>query len=365
MRRFIEKIFILMFGLYTAYRFDSQNDIAFLFLISISLSLLLDLLKFKIMRISVYLAFIFLCFLNGSFIHFLPVVLYNMYLDFGVYSLFSSLLIFSDLYIADIFNFLLSFYLTVTSDRFNKFKEENKIVRDSLKEDTIYLKKYNEQLKIDREKNIHIAILTERNRIAREIHDSIGHSISSSILQVEALKVISQDNSLESLELLQNTLSTGMDDIRQSIHNLYNESLDLEKRIESLCRETVSLEIDLDYKLEEPLTYDFKFDVLSIIRESLTNCIKHSDATSISIKLLTQPKFYSIIIKDNGKSFKEKENLLSQGMGLISMEEISRKYNGFLNYEFKEGFKIYITLMKEWFYEDNNSRRWPFGSKFT
>lgn len=346
MRIFIEKIFILMLGLYSTYSLDSQNDLVFLLLLSIILSLLLDLFNSKKIRIFIYIIFFSLCLYNNLFICYLPLILYNMYLDLGLYSLFSLLLILTGSSRANLFIALLSLYLTITRDQFNSFAAENKIVRDELKEDAIYLRKYNEQLKIDREKNIHIAILTERNRIAREMHDSIGHSISSSILQVEALKVTSDDNSIESLDLLQNTLSTGMDDIRRSIHNLYNESLDLEKRIESLCKDAVSLEIDLDYRLEGPLNYDFKFDILSIIRESITNCLKHSDANKLSIRLLTQPKFYSIIIKDNGNSFKRKENLFSEGMGLISMEEITRKHRGFLNYEFEDGFKIYITLMK-------------------
>jgi signal transduction histidine kinase len=125
---------------------------------------------------------------------------------------------------------MISLYLSIIRKKFNIFLIENKTVRDELKEDAIYLKKYNEQLKIDREKNIHIAVLTERNRIARELHDSIGHGISSSILQVEALKTISDKNMMEGLNLLQKTLDNGMSDIRNSIHNLYKESLDLENK---------------------------------------------------------------------------------------------------------------------------------------
>ncbi|WP_158016413.1 sensor histidine kinase [Tissierella creatinophila] len=269
-----------------------------------------------------------------------------MYLEFNFHSLLVLPLLFVNFSIINLLISTISIYFSHMTKGFNLFLNENKMIRDGLKEDAIYLRKYNEQLKIDREKNIYIAILTERNRIAREIHDSIGHSISSGILQVEALKVVSNDNTIKGLDLLQNTLSSGMDDIRNSIHNLYNDSLDLRKRIESLCDEAISLNISLNYKLDEPLSYDLKFDILSIIRESITNTIKHSDANKLNINLLTQPKFYSIIIKDNGKNFNETKDLLSKGIGLISMDEIARKYNGFLNYEFKDGFKIHITLMK-------------------
>lgn len=269
-----------------------------------------------------------------------------MYLDFNIYTFLAMPLILMDFSIINLIVAAISVYLSIMAKMFNKFIDENKAVRDELKEDAIYLKKYNEQLKIDREKNIHIAILTERNRIARELHDSIGHSISSSILQVEALKVSSNNIMKEGLDLLQNTLNNGMNNIRNSIHNLYNESLDLENRIENLCREMPAIEVELIYKLEDNLSYDLKFDILSIIREAITNCVKHSNATELKISLLNQPKFYSIIIKDNGDKFNNADNLLTKGIGLLSMDEIANKYKGFLNYEFDNGFKIHLTLMK-------------------
>lgn len=232
------------------------------------------------------------------------------------------------------------------TEKFEVLLRENKAVRDELKEDTIYLRKYNEQLKIDREKNIHIAILTERNRIARELHDSIGHSISSSILQVEALKVVADDNIKESLNLLQNTLRNGMDDIRKSIHNLYNESLDLKSRIEDLCHEISNIDIKLIYKMDDNLPYDLKFDILSVVKEAITNCVKHSNATELRITLLSQPKFHSIVIMDNGSRIDSTGNLSDKGIGLLSMKEIASKYKGFVNYGFDNGFKIHMTLMK-------------------
>jgi signal transduction histidine kinase len=219
----------------------------------------------------------------------------------------------------------------------------NLLLQLTLKEDTFYLEKYNKQLLIDKEKNIHIAILTERNRIARELHDSIGHAISSSILQVEALKVISTEEPvIKNLDILQNTLKSGMDNIRKSIHNLYNESLDLKSQIEKLCSETPTVDVELVYKFDEEINYDFKFDILSVVKEALTNCAKHSNATKIKISLLNQPKFYSILIEDNGSNFDEK----SKGIGLLSMNEIAEKYNGYFNCKFEDGFKIHMTLMK-------------------
>lgn len=347
MRGFIEKSFIMLFCLYNTYKINSTIDLVFYFLLSLIISLVLDLLSNKKQKIIVYFLFLIMCFSNSLFIFYLPLILYNMYLDFSIYTFFAIPIILIEFSPINLFIAIISIYLSIMTKKFNTILDENRITRDGLKEDAIYLGKYNEQLKIDREKNIHIAILTERNRIARELHDSIGHSISSSILQVEALKIVSTENNIvKNLNILQETLKNGMDDIRKSIHNLYNESLDLESEIQKLCSEIPTIDVELIFKLENELSYELKFDILSVIKEAITNCAKHSNATELKISLLSQPKFYSIIIKDNGSNFSETNPLSTKGIGLASMNEIARKYKGFLNYKFDEGFRIHLTLMK-------------------
>lgn len=347
MKRFIEKFFIILFCLYNSYKTVPTANLALYFLISIIISLTLDLFNDKKIKSVIYILFIIIYFSNSLFTFYLPLILYNMYLDFGIYIILLLPLILMDFSIMNLIIYIISIYLSVMSKKFDTILNKNKTTRDELKEDTIYLKKYNEQLKIDREKNIHIAILTERNRIARELHDSIGHALSSSILQVEALKIIStEDNVIENLNLLQKTLNNGMDDIRKSIHNLYNESFDLKSKIQDLCSEIPTIDVDITYKIEDELAYDLKFDILSVVKEGITNCVKHSDATKLKISLLSQVNFYSITIKDNGSNFTESNSLLNKGIGLTSMNDIANKYNGFLNYEFNDGFKIHLVLMK-------------------
>ncbi len=346
-RRFLEKFFIIVFCLYNTYKINPDKNLVLYFLISLIVSLALDLVNTKKRRSIIYILFVTICFLDSVYIFYLPLILYNMYLDFGAYTFLTLPLLLIDFSIINLIAVIISIYFSIISKKYNLLLDANKIVRDELIEDNIYLQKYNEQLKIDKEKNTHIAILTERNRIAREIHDSIGHAISSSILQVEALKIISNEkNVVENLNILQNTLSNGMEDIRKSIHNLYSESLDLESQIEKLLSEIPNIDTEFLYGLENNLEYNLKFDILSIVKEAITNCIKHSNATKLKISLLNQPKFYSIIIKDNGSNFNKKSFSSPKGIGLTSMEDIARKYNGFLNYKFDGGFKIHLTLMK-------------------
>ncbi len=346
MRKLIEKSIIVIFCLFNTYKVNPSIDLVFYFLISLIISIALDLLSKTKIRFIFYLIFLGLVIYDSLFIYYFPLILYNLYLDFKFHSLLALALILFDFSIINLISSAISLYLSIMTEKFEVLLRENKAARDELKEDTIYLRKYNEQLKIDREKNIHIAILTERNRIARELHDSIGHSISSSILQVEALKIVADENIKESLSLLQNTLKNGMNDIRNSIHNLYNESLDLKSKIEDLSDEISNMDIKLIYKMEDDLPYDLKFDILSVVKEAITNCVKHSNATELRITLLSQPKFHSIVIKDNGSKIDDINILSKKGIGLLSMKEIASKYKGFVNYEFDNGFKIHMTLMR-------------------
>lgn len=346
MQKFIEKSFIILFCLYNTYKFNPSTNLVIYFLISLICSIALDLFLYKRYSLIIYFIFIALCFFDTFFVFYLPLILYNMYLDFNLYSLLTLSLILLNFSPITLVLSTISIYFSIMEKRFNLILEENRITRDTLIEDTLCLKKYTEELQKDRDKNIHIAILTERNRIARELHDSIGHSISSSILQVEALKVMSNKNTLSNLNLLQDTLTNGMNDIRESIHNLYQESFDLKNKIEDLSNEVPSIQIDLNFKIEEALNYDLKFDILSIVKEGITNCVKHSNATKLEINLLSHPKFYSIVIKDNGSKFDNINSLFTKGIGLTSISEKAHKYNGFLNYEFDQGFKLHVTLMK-------------------
>ncbi len=343
MRMFTEKSIITALCLYATYAFLEGVDLVALFLLSLLLSVALDLSVNKKYRYVFYILFILLVLYHPAFIFYLPLIFYNLYLDFKYLSLLSLLLLFINFPPMVLIISFLSLYFSYSTDKVETMVIQHRTLRDDLREDTLMLKKYNEQQTLDREKNIHIAILTERNRIAREIHDSIGHAISSSILQVQALKVISDDEAKEPLDQLQNTLNDGMNDIRKSLQGLRDESLDLKARIESLIDDIPHMAVEFIYHLDEDMDYNLKFDVLSIVKEAITNTVKHSDATSLKISLLAQPKFYNLIIVDNGTI---KPLFEHKGIGLDYITETANKYDGHFNYNYEKGFKMHITLMK-------------------
>jgi len=346
-RRLLEKLFILAFCLYNTYKKYPDENLPLYFLIVLIVSSLLELVDTKKVKGLLYICFTALSLFYKPLIMYVPLIVYDLYGDFKWTIVLALPLIFMDFYVENLLFSIFTAYISIITCKQNEILKENIRARDKIKEDSLLLQKYNEQLKKDREKSIHIAILTERNRIAKELHDAIGHALSSSILQVESLKIITKEKPIiEKLDVLQETLIKGMDDIRKSIHNLYSESVDLKEQIEKLCTNFPNIDIELVYKINDNLSFDMKYDILSIIREGITNCAKHSDADKLKIILLEQPKFYSLVLKDNGSKFDEEAIKNTKGIGLISIKEIAHKYNGFFNYSYDNGFKLHVTLLK-------------------
>jgi len=340
-------LFISAFCLYNTYKKYPDENLPLYFLIVLIVSSLLELVDTKKVKGLLYICFTALSLFYKPLIMYVPLIVYDLYGDFKWTIVLALPLIFMDFYVENLLFSIFTAYISIITCKQNEILKENIRARDKIKEDSLLLQKYNEQLKKDREKSIHIAILTERNRIAKELHDAIGHALSSSILQVESLKIITKEKPIiEKLDVLQETLIKGMDDIRKSIHNLYSESVDLKEQIEKLCTNFPNIDIELVYKINDNLSFDMKYDILSIIREGITNCAKHSDADKLKIILLEQPKFYSLVLKDNGSKFDEEAIKNTKGIGLISIKEIAHKYNGFFNYSYDNGFKLHVTLLK-------------------
>lgn len=216
--------------------------------------------------------------------------------------------------------------------------------RDASKELAILMEDKNKNLLVQQEQELHIAILNERNRIAREIHDHVGHLLSSSLLQVGALQAINtQENLKEPLGNLRTTISKGMDNVRNSVHDLHDEALDLHIVLEKLCKEYQFCPITLEYDIVHPFSKVMYYHLLAIIKEGLHNTARHSNATKLSLILREQPAFYQLILHDNGDMIHLKED----GIGLHNMKERVTLMHGFFNIHTEDGFQIFITIPKE------------------
>ena len=216
----------------------------------------------------------------------------------------------------------------------------------------------NRQLQTAQNDAVRMATLQERNRIAREIHDNVGHLLSRSILIVGAMKIVNEDEKLSSsIEQLEESLNTAMTSVRESVHDLHDDSVNLREVTEELVGEFTFCPVDLSYDMGYDVPREIKYGFIAIVKEALHNIVRHSDASKVKIVMREHPALYQLIVEDNG-TVKEpiqsggvkavsREYQSGQGMGLRNMSDRVRMLGGMMQIVRKEGFRIFITIPKE------------------
>ena len=196
---------------------------------------------------------------------------------------------------------------------------------------------------MEEEKKNYESILKEREKISKELHNSIGHTISASVLELRALEFICEDEEVKaSLARIRENLSGGMADIRKIIHNMYKSAFDLESSIEKIIN-VPNVKSKLIYRVKTKMNENLSFDILSIVKEAFANFTKHSTGDSFTVRIIENENSYIITIFDNGKNINIEKN---DGLGILSMEEIAKKYHGLFNVITDDGFKINIAIDK-------------------
>ena len=243
--------------------------------------------------------------------------------------------------------------------------DKSKRYRDDSTEINLLLKEKNKNLLINQNYEINNATLTERNRIAREIHDNVGHMLSRAIMITGAIKVVNKNENLyNSIDNLEECLSNAMTNIRESVHNLHNNSISLQNTVQKIVDDFKFCNIHLTYDMTDHIPNDVKYAFITIIKESLTNIEKHSNATSAKLTLREHPAMYQLIIHDNGSiisefdsSIYDTENYLSTstGIGLNNIYSRIHMLKGTIKIYTDNGFCIFISVPKGEKHEYSNS----------
>lgn len=234
-------------------------------------------------------------------------------------------------------------------------------LRDELHEASMALELKNRDLQEKQDYEVTLATLNERSRIAREIHDNVGHLLTRSVLQVEALQVVhAEDGQIKGeLEQVGSTLHEALDTVRRSVHDLHDESLDLRTQLTSIAQSDQTLAVDLDFRADDvPSAIGYCF--IAIVRESLANAAKHSDADRVHIAVVEYPAFWRLTVQDNGSSPKRRSTAdepfdegfegavrPQPGIGLQTMEDRTRALGGVFRTDYDKGFRIFVTIPKE------------------
>lgn len=335
--------------LYISFHYFELN-ILFI-MVAICLSCINSYFENKTILSIVNILFLILCILYKDFNFFIPLLIYDCYKIIEPYYIcfyFIPLLLhYKALSLENtIFIIMLSLFALFLHDktlRIETLIRTNKKIKDDSNELKLLQEMKQKELLERQDFEIQVARLEERNRIAREIHDSVGHNLSSSLLQIGAMIAINTDEQLkESLLNMKETLSDGMNSIRNSVHDLHEDTLNLEREMNKIVDQFTFCAINFNFHATNLMDMKLKYCFINILKEGLNNIMKHSNATMVNISLMEVLHFYQFIIQDNGDKIKAKE-----GMGLKNMTERVYSYNGICNITTDNGFKIFITIPKE------------------
>ena len=202
------------------------------------------------------------------------------------------------------------------------------------KEETLRISRLNEQLHrangqlrknaVELER---LAEIRERNRLAREIHDTLGHTLTGIIMGLEAVLVIfdtAPEEAKKRVAAIVQTAREGLNDVRGSIKALRPDALEkhsLEDALNTLTANfhlTTSAEVRFEQKAG-PLSFagDEEDTLYRIVQEGMTNAVRHGHATEIEIEITREDDVLTVMLRDNGLGC---ENL-KEGFGLRHMEE--------------------------------------------
>jgi signal transduction histidine kinase len=173
-----------------------------------------------------------------------------------------------------------------------------------------------------------LATVQERNRIARDIHDSLGHALTALNVQLQTvLKLWDVDpNSAKSfLTKAQRLGELAIREVRQSVRTLRIEGRQeepLETAIASLAedfRQSTGIPVSAKIHLQTVLSQQIIKALHRIVQEALTNICKHAQATTVEIQLRTTSTHVCLSVKDNGQGFLT--DFIPKGFGLQGMQE--------------------------------------------
>jgi signal transduction histidine kinase len=214
----------------------------------------------------------------------------------------------------------------------------NTLLRERQKQDQLAIA--NEQLKQYTVQIQEFAAIQERNRIAREIHDSLGHALTALNVQLQTAKRLWHVDALQAEEFLEESQKLGkiaIEEVRRSVKSLRADSQNqpiFRKSILSLIQDfsqSTGLVIFTNIAIKTKLPLLVEETLYRILQEGLTNICKHSRSTVALVCIQTSSMLVKLEIKDNGKGFVV--NLNRPGFGLRSIQERVAALKGYFQIE--------------------------------
>ncbi len=204
------------------------------------------------------------------------------------------------------------------------------------------------------ERSRELSVIEERNRLARDLHDSVSQTLFSVVLTAEAAATLLPRDPAQAREQvgrLQELARDALQELRSLIFELRPAELEadgfvptLRKHVDVL-RRVYRLDIDLRVDGEQRLDGEVERGIFRIVQEALNNVIKHARANSVRIDLRISPPRASVLVRDDGVGFEPEAAVgLSGRLGLTSMRERAEALGGSLRIESRPGAGTTVCL---------------------
>jgi len=340
--------------------FENNGLIILCILLYISINMTMHIIKRArwkkfLLALSIIILIICIKLVFISFILLLPISLIEfiqlMNLNDWIYLIINGLIILTinkELIPLYVFVFIIVFFFSrLTLDDIEKL---NKFTRldDKLREENYKLNlKLNKDMEYENQLR-YVSQLEERNKIAQEIHDNIGHTLSASLMQLEAANLLMERDMEKSKSIIQNTivvLREGMENIRATLRNIKPSS-------EQMCINRIKLLIDNFMKNNDivvSLVHNGDLDKISYkqwkiihenLNECLTNILKYAKASKVNVNVNVLNKLVKVEIKDNGHGAFN----ISKGLGISGIEERTEGIGGKVIIDSSNGFSVILLL---------------------
>lgn len=213
------------------------------------------------------------------------------------------------------------------------------------------LSESNKELKRLNEEHKALAVLEERQRIAKDIHDTAGHSITTVIMQTEAAKlVIDKDPEDAKLKITAANLQArhALEELRESVHLLSGstERMTVKESLLSIARESMEgTEIAVRCTVDDVECDETKRRFLcNTLKEGISNGLRHGGATAFLFEFKKEGNLLKFDLSDNGCGMTQEK--FKEGFGLSGMRMRAESLGGQVEFvtEKDEGFEIHMTL---------------------
>ena len=245
--------------------------------------------------------------------------------------------------------------LSLRTAQLEREQERMRRIRDKLQERALALEARNRDLADRQDYEVELATLAERARIAREIHDNVGHQLTRASLQTEALRIVhvSEPGVAADFADVKRTVDEALQLVRTSVHALNDNAANLSVQLERIVEDVRSdggPQIELEV-LAEHAPANVVNCFAAVLREALSNTIRHARAQNVTVRCMEHPSFYQLIVTDDGEGgIRAGGRGVAEGMGLGSMRERVEALGGTFTAGPRAGaagWRVFATVPKQ------------------